>query len=47
MFVASREKAGLGELVSSDPWEETAADQNRRVWNDDCSNILGALREGG
>ncbi|HVX78355.1 MAG TPA: fused MFS/spermidine synthase [Bradyrhizobium sp.] len=50
VVVSARQEADIGRLASSDLWEETAADDNQRVWTDDYSNILGAvyrrLREG-
>ena len=43
VVVSAREEADVGKLASSDLWEETAADENQRVWTDDYSNILGAV----
>jgi hypothetical protein len=43
VVVSARQDADVGKLASSDLWEETAADQNQRVWTDDYSNILGAV----
>jgi hypothetical protein len=43
VVVSARQDADIGKLASSDLWEETAANQNQRVWTDDYSNILGAV----
>jgi len=43
VVVSAREEADVGNLASSDQWEETAADEKQRVWTDDYSNVLGAV----
>jgi hypothetical protein len=50
VVVSARDDADVGELASSEPWEETDANASQRVWTDDYCNVLGAvyrrLREG-
>jgi hypothetical protein len=43
VVVSARAEADVGELASSNVWEETDADKNQRVWTDDYSNVLGAV----
>ncbi len=43
VVVSAQRAADIGKLASSNLWEETAADENQRVWTDDYSNILGAV----
>jgi hypothetical protein len=43
VVVSARAEADVGELASSNVWEETDADKNQRIWTDDYSNVLGAV----
>jgi hypothetical protein len=43
VVISAREEADIGQLASSDQWEETEADEKQRVWTDDYSNVLGAV----
>jgi hypothetical protein len=43
VVVSAREEADVGNLASSDRWEETDPTANQRVWTDDYCNVLGAV----
>jgi hypothetical protein len=43
VVVSARNEADVGNLASSDKWEETEANANQRVWTDDYCNVLGAV----
>ncbi|MGA2055470.1 MAG: fused MFS/spermidine synthase [Bradyrhizobium sp.] len=43
VVVSARNEADVGNLASSDKWEETAVNANQRVWTDDYCNVLGAV----
>jgi hypothetical protein len=43
VVVSAREEADVGNLASSDKWEETDPTANQRVWTDDYCNVLGAV----
>ena len=43
VVVSARSEADVGNLASSDKWEETEANASQRVWTDDYCNVLGAV----
>jgi len=43
VVVSARDEADVGNLASSDKWEETDPTANQRVWTDDYCNVLGAV----
>jgi hypothetical protein len=43
VVVSARNEADVGNLASSDKWEETEANASQRVWTDDYCNVLGAV----
>jgi hypothetical protein len=43
VVVSAREEEDVGDLASSDKWEETNPTANQRVWTDDYCNVLGAV----
>src|ERR1700709_1651960 len=43
VVVSAREEADVGKLASSDGGALTEAEDNKRVWTDDYSNVLGAV----
>jgi hypothetical protein len=43
VVVSAREEADVGDLASSDKWEERQPTGGQSVWTDDYSNVLGAV----
>jgi hypothetical protein len=43
VVVSARGEADVGRLASSDKWTLTEVDDERSVWTDDYSNVLGAV----
>ncbi len=43
VVISARAAADIGRLASSGQWMATEADETRRVWTDDYSNVLGAV----